>query len=151
MASASVVGAVKERYESFTVAATVPIWFGYVPLKDGAGNAVNPPFVLLEDLGTTPEQDFEYNPVETTRIRFTIYATRLADVDATASAIRYNGGSISAGLGMDNAASLPLTGMTLKHVTREQEVRGVSTPPNLTAERVHYCQMTYAVDVLRTA
>lgn len=151
MASASVQGACKERLESFTYPSATPVYFGYVPPMSAADTPVNPPYILLEDLGTTPTQDFEYNPLETTRLKLTVYATQLSDVDAIASVVRFNGGSVSAALGMDNAATLPLTGMTKKHVTRTQELRGVTTTPNLTAQRVHFCEMSYEVEVLRTA
>lgn len=151
MASASVVGAVKERYETFTIAATVPMYFGYVPTMTAADTPVNPPYILMEDLGTTPTEDYSGNPVEVTNLALTVYATQLSDVDATASAVRYNGGAVGSGAGLDRSASLPLTGMTLMRCVRRHEQRGATSTPNLTAQRVHFCRMEYEVQVLRTA
>lgn len=151
MASASVLGAYLERYGTFTVAATVPLYVTFIPLKGATGLPVNPPVSVVEDLGTTPAFDFEYHPLETTRLKHTIYAVSDADVDSYVSAVRYNGGAVNAGLGMDFAASLPLTGMTLKQVTRDREQRGRVNLLTLYAAPVFYCSITYSIDVLRTA
>ena len=151
MASASVAGAVIERYGTLTFTPKPTLYFGEAPYRDGSGNPVVPPYVVLVDEGTTTEYDFEYHPVETTRLRFEVYALGLALADAIASGIRYDGGLVTAGAGMDFAASLPLTGMTLKAMVREREVRSVENARDGSSTDVYRVSMAYRVEVLRTA
>lgn len=151
MASASVTGAVIEKYGGFAFTPKPTLYFAEAPYRDGSGNAVVPPYVVLVDEGTVPEYDFEYNPIETTRVRFEVYALGLALADAIASGIRYDGGAVAAQAGMDFASSLPLTGMTLKEVVREREVRSVEKARDGSATDVYRVSMTYRVQVVRTA
>jgi hypothetical protein len=151
MASASVLGAYLERYNTFTVAATVKLYVTFVPPKNSAEAAVNPPLGLLEDLGTEPTEDFELNPIEVTRLKHTLYAASDADVDSYASAVRYNGAGIGSGSGMDFAASMPLTGLTLLECRREREVRGRASFYSISAQPLFFCEMTYRITCLRTA
>lgn len=145
MASASVTGAVIERYEGFTIAATVPIWFHEAPASASL------PYVVLVDFGTVPEWDFEHTPMEQTTLEFHVYHTSLAAADAVASAIRYNGGDTAAGAGMDFAAALPLAEMELKRVERKSEQRFAESPRGAVATPVFRVVMRYVVDALRTA
>jgi hypothetical protein len=147
----SVVAGVISRYETFTINSTAPIWFHEVPERTGAGAAVVPPYVVLQDDGTTPEYDFEYNPVETTRLRFEVYASTLAAADAIAAGIRYNGGSITAGAGMDFAAALTATGQTFKAMARESEQRFLEPQAGANAGPVYRIRLVYRVQMLRTA
>lgn len=145
MPSASVTGAVIARYEAFTIAATVPVWFHEAPASASL------PYVVLQDDGTRPEYDFEYNPVETTALRFEVYHTSLASADAVASAIRYNGGGVADGDGMDFADALDLTGQTFKRMERKSEQRFVEGPRSTSATPVFRVRMAYEVETVRTA
>jgi hypothetical protein len=151
VASASVVGAVIERYGTFAFTPKPTMYFAEAPYRDGSGAAVVPPYVVLVDEGTVPDYDFEENPLEITRLRFEVYALGLALADAIASGIRYDGGSVSAGSGMDFTASLPLTGMTLKEMVREREQRFVEQSRDGSSTDVYRISMAYRVQVLRTA
>ena len=151
MASASVIGALKERYETFTINSTAKLYFHEAPLVDGSGNQVNPPYVVLMDDGTEVAHEFEENPIETTRVRFEVYATTLASADSIASAIRYNGGTITAGSGMDSSESLPLTGMDHMNIDRLREQRWKEGARGTSATPVYRCSMQYEVVVKRTA
>ena len=146
----SVIAAVLARYETFTVNSTAKIWFYEAPERDGSGAAVVPPYVVLQDDGTTPEYDFEYNPIETTRLRFEVYATSLASADAIAQGIRYNGGAVNAGSGMDFAASLTVTNQVYKAMVRESEQRFQEPQRGADASRVFRVRLVYKVETLRT-
>lgn len=145
MASASATGAVIERYESFTIAATVPVYFHEAPASAAL------PYVVLTDLGTVPDFDLEYNPLERTTLEFHVYHTSLANADAVASAIRFNGGAVNAGDGMDFADDLPLTGQAYKAMVRRSEQRFTEGPRGPAATPVFRVVMRYTVDTLRTA
>lgn len=147
----SVIAGVITRYETFTINSTAKIWFHKAPERDGSGAAVVPPYVVLQDDGTTPEYDFEFNPIETTRLRFEVYAATLAAADAIAAGIRYNGGAINAGSGMDFASAMTLTGQTLKEMVRESEQRFQEPQRGVTAGFVFRVRMAYKVEVQRTA
>jgi len=152
MASISVIGAVIERYETFTINSTAKIYFDEAPTRDGSGVAIVPPYVVLRDGGTSPDYAFERSCViENTTLTFEIYATGLASADAIASAIRYNGGAIDAGSGMDFATTLPLTGQTLLQMVRTSEQRNVEGGRGVDATDVYKVTMTYVVQTQRTA
>jgi hypothetical protein len=146
MPSISVIGAVIERYESFAISATVPMWFHEVPAEEDS-----PPYVVLVDEGTTPQYTTEYEPLETTRLRFEIFHTSLAGADNVVSAIRYNAGAIAAQLGMDFAASLPLTGSNFLGMKRDREQRFVEGPRGLGGVPIFRVSMSYTVTAKRTA
>lgn len=151
MASASVIGAVIERYETFTINSTAKIYFHEAPLRDGTGEEVHPPYVVLKDDGTEIDFEFEEAPIERTRLRFEIYATSLASADSIASAIRYNGGSITAGSGMDHTKTLGLTGLDHMAMVRLSEQRWQEGDRWASASPVFRCQMVYEVTAKRTA
>ena len=151
MASASVTGAVIERYATFTINSTAKLYFHEAPLRDTAAAAVAPPYVVLQDDGTTVDYEFEEAPIELTRLRFEVYATSLANADAIASAIRYNAGTITAGSGMDHTESLPLTGMDHMAMIRISEQRWQEGDRSTTGTPIYRISMRYEVTVKRTA
>lgn len=152
MASSSVIGAVIERVEGFSFPADVTVWFDQAPLKDTSGAAVVPPYVVIHDDGMTPEFDFEHNVAfEVTNVRFEVYGLSLASVDAIASVIRYNGGAVNAGDGMDFASELPITRSVYKGCKPQPgERRFQEAARDGSAQLVFRCTKTYAVETQRT-
>lgn len=150
MASASVIGACIERHDGFTYSPKPALYFGEAPYRDGSGNAVVPPYIVIPDAATTPEHQFEYRPYETTRLTFRVYALGLALADAIVLGIRFNGGAVDAGAGMDFAASLPLTGQTLKAMVWEGERRFVENARDGTSTDVYRVDVNYRVETVRT-
>lgn len=154
MPSTSVIGAVIERVEGFTFSvAGVSIWFDQAPLKNGAGVAVVPPYVVIHDDSTNPiESDFEHDSVfEATALRLEVYALTLADIDSIITTIRYNGGTITQGLGMVFAATLPITGSDLKESLLVSEQRFQEGSRNVDGKLVFRCRAVYKITVQRTA
>lgn len=151
MASTSVPGGVIARIQSFAFPETVSVWLSEVPLRNAVGAAVVPPWVCVTDDGMTPDYDFELNPIETTQLRVEVYALTLAQADAIVAVVRYNGGGVAAGAGLDFAAALPLTGLTLKSCVRQGEQRAQETQRGTDATPVFHVTMRYEVECLRTA
>lgn len=154
MSSASVVGAVVERYAGFAVASTAPLYFGEAPLRNAAGAAVVPPYVVLVDDGTQVGYDLELNPFETTHLRFEVLAPTLAQADAIAAGIRLNGQPVAAGAGMDfceMGTGLDLIGLSLKTMFRESERRSQEPDRGADAKPVYRVSMRYVVECQRTA
>lgn len=113
--AASVIAAVLERLESFTYAGAVPVYF------DEAPGGTTPPYVVLKDDGTVPNYTLEYKLAnEITTLRLEVYALSLASLDAISEVIRYNGGGVSDGAGLDNC-DLTVTGQECESVVRDFE------------------------------
>ena len=152
--AASVIAAVLDRIDTFTwtgVGATPTVWFDEVPVRDGAGTAVAPPYVCLHDDGTTPEYTFEFNHVEQTALRLEVYGTTLAQVDAMVNVIKFNGGGYQGQLGLDFADSLTITNFEYLSCVRESEQRFQEANRANPATLVFRCRMRYVVKTNRTA
>lgn len=153
MPSQSVIGAVIERYESFTFANRPAIDFDEAEIRAVGGSSssalTKPPYVILIDNGMTPD-DTQYITQEVTTLQFKVYGTSLAQVDAIVEGIRYNGGTQHGGAGMDFAASLPLLNYNLTHMLVRRIQRFTERERNDTANKVFRANMDYEVRTVRS-
>ena len=149
----TVPAAVLARYETFTINSTAPIWLHEAPLRDGSGDPVVPPYVVLHDDGTDRAETFEYYHWEVSRLRFEVYAASQAQADAIAAAVATNGGTVAAGSGMDYAAGLDLAaGMTFKGLRPDREPRRFQEGDRGGgADLVFRISLSYVAEVLRAA
>lgn len=150
--AASVIAAVLERYDTFAITSTAVIYFDEAPARAAAGHVVEAPYVVLKDDGTTPDYDLHGNVIgETTLLRFEVYGDSLAQVDAISVGIRWNGGAVDAGLGMDHADSLTVTAQTFGGMFHEREQRFQETARGVNAGLIFRNTMRYRVQMfLRT-
>ncbi len=147
MSTLSVVGAVKDRYNSLT---NVPTLYTFdAPPNVDAAQVFVPYSVLLDD-GTTPSYEFEHTVMEQTTFTLVVYAPTLNDVDTYVERVKYNGGAIDAGLGLDFGA-LPTLDTVYKklEVRRMSEKRFAASRTGRGGERVHACEMVYRVTLYR--
>lgn len=147
----SVIAAVIERFNTLAWGSPAPkLWFDEAPIRDGAGAAIAPPYVVLKDDGTAPEYDYELNVLETTTFRFEVYAPTLAEADSIANTLKYNSQSIAGGAGFDFAAALSVTSYTLKSCVRDMEQRFQEGDRGADAKPVFRVRMRYKVEMLRS-
>lgn len=111
---------------------------------------VYPPYAVLIDGGTVPQYDFEHNAIEVTTLTVFVVDTQLANVDAAVERAKYNGGSTTAGLGLDfgtlPALAAPYTELV---VMRTYERRFAFHTTGKQANRVHACELRYQVTLRR--
>ncbi len=150
MSTTSVIGAVMDRYDTFTFTGKPSLYFDKAPNRTALDTPTTLPYVILKDKGTEPLYDFEHNVEETTKLDFEVWALSLATADAIAYGIHFNGGAINAGLGMDFADTLAtLTGQTLKEMVWERERRSQEDPRNQSASLAFKILMSYHVSTER--
>jgi hypothetical protein len=147
--SPSVIGAVLEKVAGLTLPAGTTVWFDESPMRTAAG-PVLPPYVVLQDDGTAGDHTFEGLPWELTRFRLEVYARSLAEADAIALAIRFNGQPIASFAGLD-FGTLPLTVQHQKSAVWEREQRFQEPARAADAEPVFRISMTYRVEASRPA
>lgn len=112
----SAVAAVIQKYEALTAAnfpggVRPPIFFGGVPVVSGT-SSTELPWVNLVHKGTRVETGLGPDPILVCRFILGAYAITLADVEAIARAIRWNGQAPSQCAGFDFAASITVAGYT---------------------------------------
>jgi len=150
--AADVISATLAYYDTLSFSGRPGIYFDEAPAKTSGGAALTPPYVVLKDDGTTPDYTEEFVPVETTRVRFLVYAKGLADAVAVAAGIKYDGGTAVARQGFDFVppADFPLdaaAGSLLDGgFVRTKERRSV-VPDRLDGSRVHLVELSYTVVV----
>lgn len=148
--AADVISATLAYYDTLSFSGRPGIYFDEAPAKTSGGAALTPPYVVLKDDGTTPDYTEEFVPVETTRVRFLVYAKQLADAVAVAAGIKYDGGTAVQRQGFDFVApaDFPLTaaaGVLLDGgFVRTKERRSV-VPDRLDGSRVHLVELSYTV------
>lgn len=147
MSTLSVTGAVRDRYNSFTSVPTLAM-FDTPPSIDNA--QVYPPYVVIVDDGMTPSYEMEHTVMEVTNLGFMIYSGTLDEVDAIVEKIKYNGGAINAGLGMD-FGSLPslATQYGDLEIRRVSEKRFAAIATGKSAQRIHGCELRYRITLYR--
>ncbi len=149
MAADSPVKACIDLYESLSAAAfplsTRPtIWFDEAPTYDGG--QVRPSYVVIKDGGVNTEStcDMEANVIDTGDVTLEIYADTLANADAIAKAIRWNGSAPSARLGFDFGVltyNSPFIHLQLHRKTEQRFVAGIGH----NGQRTHGHRMTYGI------
>lgn len=142
--AASVIAAVLDRYDTFTVASTATAYFDEAPARDA-------PYVVVKDDGTEPTPDFKNNPIETTRLRFEVYGTTLTQADAVALGIRFNGGALDGGAGFDRASTLSVTNQTLLSARWLSEQRFQEGGRGPSAGIIFRVRCEYEIRMVRTA
>lgn len=137
-----------DRYNSLTGA---PKLYTFdAPVSDG-GVQVFPAYSVLLDEGTQTGYEFEHSVLEVSDFVLMVYADVLTTVDAAVEIIKYNGGAVNAGLGMDFGL-LPTLSVSYKNleVKRLREQRFAATTTGKIAQRIHGCKMEYRVSLYRT-
>jgi hypothetical protein len=150
---ASVVSAAVAKFNALTAAnfpssARPPIYLDEAPLKDSAGADERPGYAVLTDEGLTTEQVFDYPVVETGSFLITVYYRSLADCDAAAEAVKYNGGTLANAGGFDNGTLTLPSGYTLLALRRTSERRRYAGL-DYQGARVHAVEIRYSHEVQR--
>lgn len=147
---ASVISAAMTKFDGLTAgnfpSSVVPgIYLNEAPtVADGAQKYV--PYAVIEDEGTEPENAFEQAVIETTRFKITLYYATLADADAAALAVKYNGGAHDAQQGFDFGTLTVPAGYTFKELLRTGERRFFAGYAKA-GGRVHAVELSYTARV----
>jgi len=146
---ASVISAAMTKFDALTAgnfpSAAVPdIYLDEAPAVDGSQKY--PPYAVIRDEGTEPENHFEQVVIETTRFTLTLYYASLADADAAALAVKYNGGSNTAGSGFDFGTLTVPTGYSFEVLLRTRE-RRFFAGYGKQGQRVHAVELSYEARV----
>jgi hypothetical protein len=154
MPDSSVIAACMTRYDSLSAAAfggtRPPIFFDEAPQTYNSAQ-LRPPFVVLKDGGLVPSFEFEWGAMEASALSFEVYAETLASVDTCVEAIKYGGGTITAGSGFDGGTLPSLAaGRRSVRVFRTKETR-FREGFGHTGALVHRCRLEYAVTLQRSA
>lgn len=150
--ASGLIAAVMEKYESFTFASAdqARIYFDEKP-QVGSGQIL-PPYAVLTDGGTVPDYTLEYVPIDVTNFTLTLYAGSLADADAMAQVVRFNGGTTQQHLGLDHCTALNLDSPRYKMEVMLKEVTfGLDKPRGHTGSLVYKAVMRYEAQVSYTA
>lgn len=148
----SLIGAVVGRLGTLTYPETLSggVWLSEAPPRSATGTPVVPPYLVVTDEGTVPQFDLEYHPYETTTFAVDVYAPTLARADAIAHAVKYGGGALAAGAGLDFAQGLTVTNQAVKDVVRRSERRSQETPRGADAGPVFKVSLKYEAESQRT-
>lgn len=129
---------------------SVPVYFGEAAVRDGSGVVVRPPFCVVEDLGSEPQFEMEYEGLDITKVSISAYAVTLAEIDAIAIALKYANGTPDDLLGLDFGTVVALGGvgpyLTFVECRRVSERRErVDLQYTNAAQIVHKVTLTYEV------
>lgn len=148
MAATSVTAAFRDQYLTITGAPTLYL-FDAPPQVDGA--QVFPAYAVLTDDGLRASYEFELTVLEVTGLTLMVYADTLSAVDAYVELIKYNGGGLLDGLGMDFCTLDVDVKYTNMQVERLSETRFVAEQTGRSAQRIFGCKMEYRVSLYRVA
>jgi hypothetical protein len=150
----SIMASVIERVENFTWSQILPdevkIFAFEAPVTDVQDDPVQPPFVIIIDDGIRYSSTFESEAKEIQNVRFEIYGTSLYQVDRILEIIRFNGGGVTEGRGMDRAEfdNLPERYLNQKCVpVATQRFQERVRLPN--ANLCFRCRQVYTIEVQR--
>lgn len=147
MSTLSVPGAVQSRIVSFTNAPKTYLFDAPVSADSAQ---VYPEYLVIIDEGMRPTYEFEHTCMEQTDLVLMVYANTLQRVDEIVEIVKYNGGGISAGLGLDFGALPTLsTDYQDMEVLRQSERRFITVPTGLNSQRIFGCEMRYRVTLYR--
>lgn len=128
MSATIATAAVQTKLGTLTLPGTPTVWKDQAPLRDGSGNAVVPPYVVVGCAEGPVEWMADLDRVETSYVTLDVYAATQAACEAIVLAIQYGGQAPVNRAGLDDASALTLpTGYSLNKVER----RG---PPAVTQE-----------------
>lgn len=147
MSTLSVVGAVTARIETFNA---IPAVYSFDAPPSVDNVQVYPAYILLADNGTSASYEFEHTVFEQTTLTITVYANTLQAVDEIVEKLKYNGGAIDAGAGLDFGA-LPALAVNYGdlEVRRLSEKRFAAMTTGKYAQRISVCEMQYRVSLYR--
>jgi hypothetical protein len=129
----------------FPSAAVPDIYLDEAPAVDGSQKY--PPYAVIRDEGTEPENHFEQAVIETTRFTITLYYATLADADAAALAVKYNGDATHvAQSGFDFGTLTVASGYTFKELLRTRE-RRFFAGYGKAGQRIHAVELSYMAQV----
>jgi hypothetical protein len=154
VATTSVISAAITKFEALTASnfpssTRPPIYLGAAPLTDSAGaqERAGDGYVVIRDLGTEPQLEFERTTLEVGEFEFEVYYRSLANVDTAVTAIKRNGGAVGAGSGFDfgtlSDLASPRSTHEIRRVRETREFAGIDQ----TGARVHRCVLRYRVTV----
>jgi hypothetical protein len=147
--ASSAVSAIIDRYNSLT---GVPTLYSFDAPVSADGAQVYPSYTVLLDNGTDTGYELELTVLEVTSITLMVYANTLLEVDAAVEAIKYNGGGVSDGLGLDFGALPTLDiGYYNLEVRRVREKRFAAGVTGRSAQRIHGCELDYRVSLYRSS
>lgn len=146
MAETSAFAAVVARYQTFT---DVPDIYTFDGPTVADGVQVYPSYVVALDDGTTPSYEMELTVMEVSEIRLMVYGDMLATVDAIVERIKYNGGGIGDGDGMDFCQLDMTADFGDMEVRRISEQRFAAVGTGKQAQRIHGCELKYRVTLYR--
>jgi hypothetical protein len=154
VATTSVIAAVLTKFNALTAAnfpgsARPPIYLDAAPLTDSAGaqERAGDGYVVLRDLGTEPQLEFERTTLEVGEFDLEVYYRSLADVDTAVAAIKRNGGAVGAGSGFDYGTLSDLVSPRSTHEVRRVREQREFAGLDQTGARVHRCVLRYRVTV----
>jgi hypothetical protein len=142
----SVVGAVREKYEAI---AGVPTLFMFDAPVSADSAPVYPSYTVLTDEGMRTDYELELTVLEVTTLSLMVYANTLEDVDTAVERIKYNGGGISDGRGLDFCALNLDFDFQNMQVQRTVEQRFLAQTTGKTAQRIFGCRLEYRVSLYR--
>lgn len=147
MSTLSVIGAVTARIQSLNA---LPALYSFDSPPSVENVQVYPEYIVIMDGGTNASYDFEHTVFEQTSLTLMVYANTLAAVDAIVEKIKYNGGAIDAGAGLD-FGPLPALAVQYKdmEVRRLSEKRFAAMTTGKYAQRVSGCEIQYRVSLYR--
>ncbi len=142
----SAIAAAIARYGTISMSVTKPpLYFADIPQTGATGIALELPYINLVDEGTTPDYDFEHNPVEVTKVRFEAYANTLTEVDALLIGLKYGTTGATAGGGFDYC-TMTITGQQFMECKRVEELRGKAGQLDKTGGYVYEGNLTYTIE-----
>lgn len=110
-----------------------------------------PPYTVIVDDGMRPNFEFEHTACEVTDVTLYVICDTLAAVDTAVENIKYNGGSTTAGLGLDfgTLPALPAPSYQRLVVMRMSERRFAFKPTGKEGQRIHACELKYRITLYR--
>ena len=147
MATLSAIAAVIERLKTFS---GLPAVYSFDAPPSVADAQQYPPYIVVIDNGMRATYEFQHTCMEQTDVQIMVYADRLSTVDQIVERIKYNGGSMQAGLGLDYGP-LPTLDPSYQdlEVHRHSEQRFITEPTGKSAQRIFVCDMRYRVSLYR--
>ena len=151
MASSWVAAAI-DLYESLSAAnfpggTRPPVYFDQAPEATAAGAQLYPPYVVVRDAsGLAPEYQSDLGGIEVGTLELEVYAGTLADADAAAKAVKWNGGDPVDHLGFDwgtLAIDAPSYFVSLRRVSERRALAGYGRAADGTVRRTHLVTLTY--------
>jgi hypothetical protein len=144
----SAISALVAKWPSLTGAPTLATFDE--PVSVEANIQKRPPYTVLVDQGMVPRFEFERTAFEVTNVLLTTVCDMLADVEAALEIIKYNGGGVSDGLGLD-FGTLPALELPYRElvILRTNQRVGAFKPTGKNSQRLHFGELSYQISLYR--